>query len=244
MDTALISLRAFLGLSGTAKQSKSGFWFAQELCDVGFEGGLWGPSRKLRAALRRDALRKRRTARLPPVYPNGWFVVLESCRLASAGAVQYVSVLGQNLAVFRGESGRAHVLDAYCPHLGANMAIGGAVRGDCLVCPFHEWRFDGRDGKCTAVPYAQKVPAFARVRRWESREINGLVFVWYHAEGEPPAWEPQPMPPLEDGSLTFGGRYEFLVACHIQDIPENAADVAHFDAVHGPAIGEAGRFFR
>lgn len=64
--------------------------------------------------------------------------------------------LGEQVAVFRAENGKAHVLDAYCPHLGANLAVGGRVLGDCLECPFHGWQFQGSDGKCVKVPYAEK----------------------------------------------------------------------------------------
>lgn len=49
-----------------------------------------------------------------------------------------------------------HVLDAYCPHLGANIAIGGFVRGDCIECPFHQWQFSGHDGRCVNIPYSGK----------------------------------------------------------------------------------------
>jgi len=64
--------------------------------------------------------------------------------------------VGQELAVFRDDRGTVHILDAYCPHLGANMAIGGRVKGSCLECPFHAWRFDGETGKCTDIPGARK----------------------------------------------------------------------------------------
>ncbi|KAK3921919.1 Cholesterol 7-desaturase [Frankliniella fusca] len=206
--------------------------WTKDLCDVGFEPRA---SRRSRSAVLREAQRRRRIGNLPPVYPNGWFAVLESSRLPCAG-VEHVAALGQNLAVFRGETGTVHVLDAYCPHMGANMAEGGLVHGDCLRCPFHEWSFNGHDGKCSNVPYAQKVPDFARVKRWESMETNGYVFVWHHAEGEPPSWWPQPVASVVDGSWSFVGRNEFLVSCHIQEIPENGADVAHLNAVHGPGM--------
>ncbi len=63
---------------------------------------------------------------------------------------------GMNLAVFRGESGRSYILDAYCPHLGANLGLGGTVDGDCIACPFHGWTFSGDDGKCVKIAYAEK----------------------------------------------------------------------------------------
>lgn len=63
---------------------------------------------------------------------------------------------GEQFAVFRGLDGNVYVLDAYCPHLGANLAIGGRVVGSCIECPFHGWMFSGKDGSCTKIPYAQK----------------------------------------------------------------------------------------
>lgn len=48
------------------------------------------------------------------------------------------------------------MVDAYCPHLGADLAAGGRVVGSCIECPFHGWRFRGEDGKCTHIPYAGK----------------------------------------------------------------------------------------
>lgn len=48
-------------------------------------------------------------------------------------------------------------MDAYCPHLGANMAVGGkVVNTDCLECPFHGWQFSGETGKLVNIPYAKK----------------------------------------------------------------------------------------
>ncbi len=58
--------------------------------------------------------------------------------------------------MFRDEEGKSHVVDAYCPHLGANLAVGGKVVGNCIECPFHAWRFRGEDGKCVHIPAADK----------------------------------------------------------------------------------------
>lgn len=61
---------------------------------------------------------------------------------------------GQNFVVFRTESGEVHIFDAYCPHLGANLGVGGIVKGDCIECPFHQWSFRASDGECTNIPYS------------------------------------------------------------------------------------------
>lgn len=68
----------------------------------------------------------------------------------------WLIILGEQVAVFRGQDGKAYVVDAYCPHLGANLAVGGRVVGSCIECPFHGWQFRGNDGKCVRIPYAEK----------------------------------------------------------------------------------------
>lgn len=172
---------------------------------------------------------------LPP-YPNGWFRVIESNKLKTAQAIS-VDCLGQNFVVFRSESGEAHILDAYCPHLGANLGVGGVVKGDCIECPFHHWTFRGKDGECNNIPYSKSgaVPKNAKVKHWHSKEVNGAIFVWYHAENEEP-WDLNSIKEVDSGEWVYQGHNDFYVHCHIQDIPENGADVAHLTAVHEPFI--------
>jgi 3-ketosteroid 9alpha-monooxygenase subunit A len=57
-------------------------------------------------------------------------------------------MFGKDLVLFRGGDGALGLLDAYCPHLGAHLGVGGSVSADgCIQCPFHGWKF-GTDGKC------------------------------------------------------------------------------------------------
>lgn len=179
--------------------------------------------------------RRRKRGDLPPVYPNGWYRLLGSRQLPAA-AVKNVTVFGEQLAVYRGDDGRAYAVDAYCPHLGANLAVGGRVIGDCIECPFHGWQFRGHDGKCTVIPYAERVPEFARVRSWPLCEVNGALYVWFHCDGLEPGWSVPVQNEIQSGEWVFRGDTEHLINCHIQEIPENAADVAHLTHLHSPAI--------
>lgn len=115
---------------------------------------------------------------------NGWYKLCDSDDVAR-GQVKHFDVLGLSLAVFRGQdSGAVSVLDAYCPHLGANLAIGGRVCGDELECPFHKWRV-GLDGCVSHIPYADNIPSSAKTRKWPTREWYNMVLVFYdHDEAE------------------------------------------------------------
>lgn len=93
-------------------------------------------------------------SKLPPPFPNGWFKLAESCEVKPGSAIS-IDCLGENFVVFRSqESQKVFVLDAYCPHMGANLGVGGVVRGECIECPFHDWKFNGETGQCVNIPYS------------------------------------------------------------------------------------------
>ncbi|CAG2107313.1 unnamed protein product [Medioppia subpectinata] len=82
--------------------------------------------------------------------------------------VKPFEMCGQQLVAFRGATGAVHVLSAYCPHLGANLGVGGHVvtesesGDDCIQCPFHGWRFGG-DGQCKRIPKIENLEHFGYV---------------------------------------------------------------------------------
>ncbi|XP_037919355.1 cholesterol 7-desaturase nvd isoform X2 [Hermetia illucens] len=212
--------------------------WTKDLTEVGYEFLTKNRRKesKIQAINRARKLRKTTNDHMPPPFPNGWFAIAESYDVKRNEVID-VSCLGQHFAVFRTESGDAHVLDAYCPHLGANIAVGGTVRGDCIECPFHQWAFRGSDGQCVNAAYSSSDTAFknTKLKKWISNEINGAIFIWHHAEGEDP-WHIPLVKEIETEEWIYQGRNEFLINCHIQEIPENGADNAHLIAVHGPNV--------
>ena len=165
-----------------------------------------------------------------PTYPNGWFGIAFASDLAPR-EVRALQLFGQDVVLYRSAMGNAHLLDAYCPHLGAHLGHGGKVAGEEIVCPFHAWRFDGK-GECGGVPYSDEVPEGARVRSWPLLERNGLIFVWYHAEDETPSWEIQELPQFSDPDMRIAGTFCTHFTAHIQDVVENGVDLPHFRTVH------------
>lgn len=173
------------------------------------------------------------SARFPfSASPIGWFMVAYSDELRPAG-VMPLRYFGRDFVLFRGHDGEAHVLDAFCPHLGAHLGHGGCVVDNTIACPFHGWRFDG-GGACVSIPYARKIPPAASLRRWPVCERNGMIFV-YHApaEGDRPGWEIPTLPEHESARWTPYTRRRWRVRTNVHEIIENAFDVAHFPCVHG-----------
>ena len=57
-----------------------------------------------------------------PPYPTGWYLVAQSAEVG-VGDVKPVQYFGRELVLFRTESGRAVLLDAHCPHMGAHLGV-------------------------------------------------------------------------------------------------------------------------
>lgn len=168
-----------------------------------------------------------------PTLPNGWFQVAYSDELP-AGGLMPLRYFGKDLVLFRDAEGSAHILDAHCPHLGAHLGYGGKVEGCAVQCPFHAWKFDGA-GQCVEVPYAKKIPPKARIEPWPTREANGLIMAYHHADRAAPSWEVPLLPEYGSEDWTSYERRRWSIKAYNQDMAENAVDSAHFLYVHGTA---------
>ena len=174
-------------------------------------------------------------------YPRGWFMIAGADEATTRPLP--VRFFGEDMVLYRGETGTPHLVEAYCPHMGAHLAKnttsyivrdGEQVQGDSIRCPFHGWRFNAT-GKCDNVPYSTFTPKAAQLRTFHVMERAGIIWMWHDAEGGAPEWE---LP-------NFGGHYDapgwvnwkidFMgdLDCHGIEIVDNMADFGHFVPIHG-----------
>ena len=182
-------------------------------------------------------------------YPRSWYRVAHSSDVPRGGLLS-VHYFGRDLVVFRGDDGVAHVLDAYCPHLGAHLGVGGVVKGSAVVCPFHGWTFDG-DGACIEIPYCDKIPTRAKMDSWLVSEVNGMIFVWFDQAGGEPSFEIPAQGDKERSHWRYSTTLSWRFRSHVQEVVENGVDFAHFNRLHKfldvPAPSELhfdGEYFR
>ncbi|MFD6890858.1 Rieske 2Fe-2S domain-containing protein [Streptomyces sp. NPDC059957] len=180
-----------------------------------------------------EAPRVIEAAAVPARFARGWHCL----GLAAAfkdGAPHEIEAFGTKLVVFQGaESGELSVLNAYCPHMGGNLAH-GTVKGDAVACPFHDWRWSA-DGRCAGIPYARRVPPRARTRAWTSLEQNGQLYVWHDPEGNPPP--PEVTIPVIEGVghpewSDWSWNFLRVENSNCREIVDNVVDMAHFYYVH------------
>ncbi len=172
------------------------------------------------------------TRPMPDRYARGWHCL----GLASDyrdGKPHGISAFGTRLVAFQGEDGNVHVINAWCPHMGADLSI-GRIEGNTVVCRFHGWGFGG-DGACTHIPYSKTIPPKARVRAWPTLEQNQLLFVWNDPEGAPPPLEldiPR-LPQAFSDQWSDWSMSRWVIDNNCRELVDNLADLGHFGPVHG-----------
>lgn len=186
-------------------------------------GGGRQPKRRIESAL------TPRSHVLP--VPNGWYSAIATRDLA-VGDLVAMRAVDRELVITRDETGKPHVFDAYCAHMGAHLG-GGRVVGECVKCPYHGWEYDG-DGRCVRIPYTDaRIPSRARVRSYPVHEADGIVYFWFHAgDGEPNFTIPA-VPEADDPAWSDAHLWEFELVAALQEMAENNVDYAHFKYVHG-----------
>ncbi len=123
---------------------------------------------------------------------NYWYPILQTEELP-AGKPVGMTVLGEDIAVWRGAGGRPYVVANHCPHRNAKLSIGRVLDGN-LQCRFHGLRFDG-DGKCVLIPWEpedSKLLGELSVRSYRAEELGGYVWAYL---GDAARFAP---PPLAD----------------------------------------------
>jgi len=159
-----------------------------------------------------------------------WQPIYLSEKLAK-GTIVPIRILGENLALYRGESGKARVIANECAHRLSVLSTGW-VEGETVRCRYHGWRYD-ESGQCVEQP-AEPKPFCDSVRRLASypiHETHGFIFA-YLGEGEAPAF--RPLPGLEEGAheeWTVSPSVE-MIPCNYYQSAENIMDDVHVNFSH------------
>jgi 5,5'-dehydrodivanillate O-demethylase len=175
-----------------------------------------------------------RLTRLGPDTPLGnllrryWYPIARTPELDEE-PVLAVTLLGENLALYRTEAGQLGLVAQRCPHRGASLAY-GIPEEDGLRCPYHGWKFD-RAGKCLEQPAEPDDSTFkerVRIPAYPVQELGGLIWAYLGPEPVPllPRWDILVRDDLERSIGVTRLPVNFL------QIMENSMDPIHFEWLH------------
>jgi phenylpropionate dioxygenase-like ring-hydroxylating dioxygenase large terminal subunit len=160
-----------------------------------------------------------------------WYVVCQSKELGRTKPKE-IQLFGQDLVAWRTTEGKPVLMNRYCSHMGASLAIGKLTEaeGGCISCPFHGWTYDAT-GKCISIPYEEHIPKTAVQRTFPTVERYGYIWAWY---GTPePLFAVPDFPPAESESQHYMTlRYQFFARTTITQVLENLFDYQHLPRLH------------
>ena len=115
-----------------------------------------------------------------------WLPVLLSEEVIEPdGEPKKVTVMGEDLLVFRNTEGRVGIIDQFCPHRGANLWLGR--NEECGIrCVYHGWKFDV-DGNCVdmpSVPPHQDFKHKVHAKAYRTVERAGVVWAYMGKDQE------------------------------------------------------------
>lgn len=152
------------------------------------------------------------------------------CSEAVTKKPQRVKVMGEELVLYRGESGAPVLMQLRCAHRSLALDY-GRVEGDSLRCPYHGWLYD-KSGQCIAQPAEPEGSGFKdkiKLKSYPTRELSGIVYGYL---GPAPA----PLLPIYD----ILQRDDGVKKLHVQNVNcnwlnhvENILDTSHLSWLHG-----------
>jgi len=181
--------------------------------------------------------------RIGPSAPMGavmrryWLPAIMSAELEAGGAPRRVRLLGEDLVAFRDPEGRVGLLEEFCPHRGASLAI--ARNESCgLRCLYHGWKI-GVDGRILEMPSEPDPHLFidkVRAKAYRVHEAGGLVWAYMG----PPEHAPAPMDfeftHLPDSHSVI---VKTQIDCNWAQCLEGVIDSSHTNFLHADTFSPA-----
>ncbi|HEX2546578.1 MAG TPA: aromatic ring-hydroxylating dioxygenase subunit alpha [Ramlibacter sp.] len=176
------------------------------------------------------------TAALPHTAPfpaDRWWVAGFGWELKDRPLAR--TLLNIPMVLFRTPDGKVGALEDRCCHKELPLSM-GTVEEDGLRCGYHGLLFDC-SGTCLQIPGQDVIPAKARVRAFDLRERDQILWVWY---GSTPDSRPDCEPPAYEfhsrADFRFGGGVVHYDAPY-QLVHDNLMDLSHLGYVHLKTIG-------
>jgi 5,5'-dehydrodivanillate O-demethylase len=167
-----------------------------------------------------------------------WQPICYAAELSAEQPTKRVTMLHEELVVFRTPEGDYGCVAEHCSHRGASLAY-GFVENCGIRCAYHGWKY-GLDGACLEQPFEPAGSSYARRIRqpaYPVQRLGGVLFVYMGPQPAPllPRWD---ILAWTDGQRRLT-RQETL-NCNWLQAMENSADITHTYFLHGRMMYERG----
>lgn len=158
-----------------------------------------------------------------------WQPVALTEELAGERPVKALTLMGEDLILYRYGDNEYGLIGRHCPHRGADLCFGRLEDGG-LRCAFHGWLFD-HTGKCLEQPAEPANSNFYKKIKhtaYPCVERNGIIFT-YMGTGNPPA-----LPAFDcfEAPNEFTFAFKGFVDCNWLQLNEVGIDPSHASFLH------------
>ena len=139
-------------------------------------------------------------------------------------------LFGEDLVVFRDTEGRVGVMDEYCPHRKASLALGRNEEGG-LRCLYHGWKMDveGTVIEMASEPASSCMGSKVKHLAYPTKEWGGVVWTYMGPADSMPQFAPPAWAPTADTAVSIA---KVLIPCNWAQILEGSIDSAHSSSLH------------
>jgi vanillate O-demethylase monooxygenase subunit len=166
-------------------------------------------------------------------YPlNAWYVAAWDHEIGRKLLAR--QICGKPVVLYRCGDGRAVALEDACWHRMLPLSM-GKLQGDKVECGYHGLVYDPA-GRCTHIPFQDRIPPSACVRAYPLVERNRFLWIWM---GDPGLADPAKIPNLywNDDPAWVGEPRLLHQQFDYRLVLDNLMDLTHETYVHGSTIG-------
>lgn len=164
---------------------------------------------------------------------NQWYLVCLEDELTKQNPLGK-KILGQEIVIFKTNSGNIQVLENRCCHRNVALSM-GYVKDEAIKCAYHGWEFDS-SGTCINIPsLADKtqIPSTACVKKYPVQVKHHMVWAFFGENDKASNITLPPMPELAKFPYVFNYHE---VKADIKLVAESLIDPYHIDHVHRNSI--------
>lgn len=163
---------------------------------------------------------------------NKWYLICPAKDLKNK--IVSLKILGEDIILYRTESGKAVALEDRCCHRNVKLSL-GYLENESVVCGYHGWEFDC-DGKCTIIPSQlpdTKIPPKAVIKKYPVLEFNKWVWIFVGDENKSSEIKPPNIPEMNEWDYTYK---EHIFEADLESAAESLIDPYHIKYTHKDSI--------
>jgi phenylpropionate dioxygenase-like ring-hydroxylating dioxygenase large terminal subunit len=164
---------------------------------------------------------------------NQWYIACFENEIRRQ-PIQKRKIVGEEIVVFRNQSGTVTALEDRCCHRNVHLSE-GYLKGNHLKCGYHGWEFND-EGKCVHIPMLEqqnKIPVAACVKKYPLQLKHHIYWVYIGDESKMSEAEIPPLVELDQYRFVHNAH---VLKANIKLVAESLFDAQHINHVHRNSI--------